>query len=217
MAVSAPTLVSVLLLLILPQFCFAQAPGTAPAAPPELTLDEAYRYALRRSETVAIRREVIAETRGRYLQALGRALPQLSLGVDYTRQSIPAGSTIPSFFARRSTTATRLTLSQTLYPGASEFTAVSIAGVERQQRVEEWTRERQLLMGDVSNAYFLVLEQQETVNVLREIDRVLAQQQAAINERIRVGRSRVSERANTQVLIAQNQAAEEQVVWIHAL
>lgn len=214
MAISVPVLFFGLLSCLMPQFCFAQAPGAAPAEPPPaLTLTSAYQYALRRSETVAIRREVITETRGRYLQALGRALPQLSFGFDYTRQSVPPGTTIPSFFARRSTTAERLTLSQTLYPGASEFTAVSIAGVERQQRVAEWNRERQLLLGDVSEAFFLVLEQQETVVVLRDIDRVLAEQQTAINERIRVGRSRVSERVNTQVLIAQNQAAVEQVVF----
>ena len=63
-----------------------------------LTLEECYRLALKRSETVAIQKEIINEAEGRFLQALSGALPKASYEIEETRQD---GSGTSNFTLKR--------------------------------------------------------------------------------------------------------------------
>lgn len=193
-----------LLLLLLAQM------NGIPAARSEsamLTLADCYALALKRSEEIAIRQELIAEAQGRFTQALSGILPRVSFSSSDKWQD-GSGS---SQFTLRKVPERKFVFNQPLFAGFKEFSAMTATKAQGRQRVLEKKRAEQLLFLNVSDAYYLLLEKQEDLRILQSIQKTLSGRLQELLERERLGRSRASEVAGTEAEILRTQAQEEMV------
>ena len=179
----------------------------APAPWHPLTLAECYALALKRSEEIAISGERLDETRGRFLQALGSALPDVSFVSTDKRQD----GTGSSAFTLKHIPERRFTFSQPLFTGFKEFAALAGARAERRGRLHEKTRAEQLLFVDVADAFYLLMEQRRDLFALETIRTTLLARLEELEDRRRLGRSRSSEVASAEAQLRRVEAELEQV------
>jgi len=195
----------ILIFLAVPDYCFAD--NLTVTAENPLTLNDCYRLALKRSETIAIKAEVIREAEAHFLQALNVVMPQLSFLSNDTR----ADATNLSSIYPKASYQRNFNIQQTLFSGLKAIAGVSGSRLERNQRVEEKTRAEQLLFGDVSESFFLLLQQREDLNTLELIRNALKSRIAELKGREGLGRSRHSETVNTQAQLYRVEADFELV------
>lgn len=169
-----------------------------------LTLEDCYTMALKQSEEIALRSERITETEGRFLQALSGMLPRLSFSSIDKRQDGNGNSP----FTRKSLPERKFVFSQPLFSGFKEFAAMKGSKLEKHQREQEKKRAEQLLLVDVSDAFYLLLEQREQLDILNAIRQTLKERIRELQERENLGRSRVSE-----VVAAQAQLHRAEAEW----
>ena len=172
-----------------------------------LTLVGAYRLALKRSETIAIHAELIKETEGRFLQALSGALPRASFQWNERRQDGSGGSA----FTLKEIPERKFVFTQPLFSGFKEFAAIAGSRAERRQRLAERSRAEQLLLVDVSDAFYLLREQREDLNALETTHAALLERIDELNEREQLGRSRRSEVASAEAQLRSVEADLELV------
>ena len=172
-----------------------------------LTLAEAYALALKQSETIAIKAEVLKETEGRFLQALAGALPRASFEASEKRQDGNGSSS----FTLKEIPERKFVFHQPLFSGFKEFAAMAGARAERRERVHDKTRAEHLLLVDVANAFYLLLEQRETLNTYEVIRSALIERIDELSDRERLGRSRRSERVSAEVQVHRTLADVESV------
>ena len=176
----------------------------------DLTLERCYQLALKRSETIAIQQELIRETEGRFLQALGTALPSASFIVSDTRQD---GSGSSAFTLKR-LRQRRFSFSQPLFAGFKEFAAIAGSRAERRERQDQRERAEHLLLVDVANAFYLFLEQQDDLNAVATARTALVERLKELRERETLGRSRRSEVVSSE---AQLRRAEAEIEQLHGV
>lgn len=172
------------------------------AAQEPLMLEEVYALALKQSEVIAIKGELLKETEGRFLQALSGALPRASLEASEKRQDGSGGSA----FTLKNIPERKFVFSQPLFSGFKEFAAMAGARAERRQRTHEKTRAEHLLLVDAANAFYLLLETREALNVLEVNRSALLERIDELTSRERLGRSRPSERVSAEVQLRRLQA-----------
>ena len=194
------SLAALVLLLLLPQ-------GFAKEEKP-LTLSDCYQLALNRSETIAINSEVIREAEGRFAQALGTILPQVSFVWTQTNQDSERAF---SSFNHNGSFESKFVFKQTLFSGFKEFAGMAGSSLERKQRISEKKRAEELLFIDVSDAFYLLLEEQEDLKTMGLIRKALNDRVDELKKREDVGRSRHSEVINTESQLY-NIEAEIQIV-----
>lgn len=159
-----------------------------------LTLEQAYRFALRRSEDISLKAEAIEETQAHFYQALSNIAPQVSFVMTRQEQDAPKNSSgALSTFLRPSTPQKQFTFSQPLFTGFKAMAAVRGAGAERQGRELDYERARQLLLIDVAEAFYTHLGTRRENEILNTILTILKDRMKELEERIRIGRSRQSE------------------------
>ncbi|MEI8175552.1 MAG: TolC family protein [Candidatus Omnitrophota bacterium] len=182
----------------------------ADALPPQertLTLADCYELALKRSETIAINRETIREAEAHFTQSLGLLLPHLSYNVNAFCQDRDAASATNRVHSAEE----KFTLTQTLFSGFKEFAGMSGSKQERAQRVYEYRRARQLLLGDIANAFYLLIEMREESRALTQTRWALLARIEELKARERLGRSRSSEVASAR---AQLYGVESEMVSV---
>ena len=184
----------------------AQPPHAAPASG-TLTLAECFALALKRSEEIAIQTELLAETEGRFLQALSTALPHVSFSSSDKRQD-GSGS---SAFTLKHVPERKFVFTQPLFAGFKEFAAIAGSRAERRQRTHEKTRAEQLLFVDVADAFHLLLEKREDLGALETIRAALIERIDELKEREQLGRSRQSEVASAETQLRRIEAELELV------
>lgn len=164
------------------------------AAP--LKLKDVYEAALNYSLERQIERENVALNEERYSQAKGAVMPTVSLRARHFRQDRIQGQN----FADNQQTSTFLNISQPLFQGLREYTALGIAreNVTRAEKVVE-SYERQLLFEVARVYYSLLIDQRELVNT-RELMKLTKQRVDDLRARVEIGRSRTSE-----LILAQSQ------------
>ena len=172
-----------------------------------LTLADCFVLALKQSETVAIRQEVINETTGRFLQALSGVLPRASFEASEKRQD---GSGSSAFTLKR-LPERKFVFSQPLFSGFKEFAAMAGSRAERRQRRYEKARAEQLLFVDVSDAFYLLREQREDLATLERTRTILLQRIEELRDRERLGRSRPSEAVSAEAQLRRIEAELELV------
>ena len=188
-------------------FLFACAPASSASSDDKpLTLSDCYALALKRSETIAIDAEHINEADARFTQALGTALPHVSFSSTDTKRDASSSSLYPLTSYER-----KFVFKQTLFSGFREFIAMSGSKNERGQRVNEKERAEQLLFVDVSDAFYLLNEEQEDMTVLKKTRGALIERVRELRERERLGRSRKSEVVNAQARLYSIEAEIESV------
>lgn len=174
-----------------------------------LTLKSAYHLALERSETIAIGNEVLQEAEARFQQSLSTILPQAYFLDSERRQDGPRSSDSTS--TRRYVPQRQFTFTQPLFSGFKEFAAMAASKAERRQREQELLRAKQLLLIDVSDAFYLLRNYQENLTTVEEIHKALEDRMAELKKREGLGRSRTSEVASTEARLYQSEANIEAV------
>jgi len=173
-----------------------------------LTLTDCYKLALKESETIAINGELLKEAEAHFLQALGTILPHVSFA---SNQNF---SDATSVFGSKDTYERKFVFSQTLFSGFKELAAITGSQLEKNQRINEKKRAEQLLFVDVADAFYLLLEQREDLQILESIKTVLINRIDFLRHREALGRSRRSEIVTTQAqllsVLAQIEAGKSQ-------
>ena len=105
----------ILSFLMIAAMIFQGSPSWAasPATPSALTLKDCYDLALKRSETIAIQKEKIAEAEGRFQQSFSTILPRVS----YSASNKWQDGTGTSSFTLREVPETKFVFSQPLFSG----------------------------------------------------------------------------------------------------
>lgn len=171
-----------------------------------LTLADCYQLALRQSELIAINSDMIKEADARFIQALSIVLPNVSfISVDNQEEAGPpaitgSSSTTSVFESQEPTTSSvrRFNAKQTLFKGFKALSAIRGSKYDKSQRIDEKIRAEQLLLVDVSNAFYLLIEKRQDLVALSRIRLALAERVKELRSRERLGRSRPSEIVNAK-------------------
>ncbi len=179
-----------------------KAAEVPPSAPLSLTLEECYELAVRRSETLAIRKEEVSRTLANFLTASGEAIGDADFVMTQSRQdpqkasSSGDGSTSSSLaFERRQR---RFVLTQPLFQGFRTLGAISAAGNLKTQRKKEWERAKQLLFLEVVNSFYDYLRLTKDIEIIQGILDLYDDWIKNLNSWVDIGRSRPSEVATAK-------------------
>ena len=177
----------------------------------QVTLKECYDLAVKQSETIAINDQFIAEAEALYGQARGSSLPEIYFGYDSTWQDRPSttGSTPGSFFISPQTN-TKIGIRKNLFTGYKELAAIKSGSNFVGQRKDEKNRALQLLLADVSSAFYGTLQAEADVAVAKKNFQLLQDRLKETKQRVSVGRNRGAEVAalESQVSTLEAQSLE---------
>ncbi len=175
------------------------AQKTAQAAPAQklFTLQEAYKKALVRSESVAITREEIELAQARFYRAFNYFLPQVRYEITRMQQDVngDASSDGDDVFnsGRRTTPTQKFVFSQPIFSGFREIAALTGTGADKKAQRMKYRRARELLFVDVMESYYTLLNGQKDVQTLYAVHRLMSERMRDVRERVDLGRSRESE------------------------
>ena len=161
----------------------------------ELSLQEAYQKAFKRSESVAITAEEIGLARARFYRSFDYFLPQVHFEMTRFEQDVDAeGASSSSFnFSRRTFPEKKFTFSQPLFSGFKEFASLKATGSDKKEQAMKYQRAKEFLFVDVVEAYYNVLSADKDVDVLYRIHRLMSERFKDLRKRVDLGRSRESE------------------------
>ncbi len=166
--------------------------------PALLTLKEAYRLALKQSESVAAKSEELNVAQGHFYQALNVVMPKVNFVMTRSEQDVPtegtlSGNSVGGTFLKPVTNTRRFTFSQPLFSGFKEFAAIQGAGAEKRQKRNEIKRAKELLFVDVMEAFYNFLQARREVEILESTRQALRDRVEELGERVKLGRSRENE------------------------
>lgn len=201
----AITIIFAIIFTCMPKYLLCQETMRyVPASPPqydrqvtpeeikkELTLSDCYQLALVQSERIAIDADQIKIAEARFLTALGTITPHVSfLSQDYQEKKLTyddLGLQTPKLSQRQ------FNVTQTLFDGFKAIAAVRESRYQRTQYTYEKTRAEQLLLLDVANAFYLLIEKREDIKALEKTRAALDERVKELIGRARLGKSRPSE------------------------
>jgi outer membrane protein len=187
---------SIFTILFLSFISLVQADGENIKAAP-LTLADCYNLALKQSEKIAINAEQIKEAEARFSQSLGTLMPHIYFNSTKNWQdTLDSGGS--SLNASGNALEQKFTFQQTLFSGFKEFAAMKASKLQESQYLNEKIRAEQLLLVDVANSFYLLLEQRADLRSLEWIKESLKERIRDLMEREKLGRSRRSEVVNTE-------------------
>jgi len=164
---------------------------------PALTLSDCYRMSLVQSEIIAIDADFIKLTEAHFLQAISIMMPNASFQsydfqqADNTIEDVGGGAS--SAFANLKSSTRNFNYTQTLFNGFKAIAAIRGSKYERNQRTEEKIRAEQLLLVDVANAFYLLIEKRQDIKVLSMTKSALSRRVKELRDRADIGKSRPSE------------------------
>ncbi|MFO1519015.1 MAG: TolC family protein [bacterium] len=192
--------VRILFLLFLGFLCFPSFSRAAAEKTGKIGLQECYELAIKRSETVAISDEEIKRVKARYIQALGSALPVIAFnGQEFLQDDSSQGNSgtaagsVANTLTRFSTPQVALTLNQTLFDGFKVINALKLTHADR--RLQHYKKEdvERLLFRDVATAFYAIAKIEQDIRTSQKIIGVLKGQIGELKDRVKLGKSRVSE------------------------
>ena len=163
------------------------------------TLPRCYALSLKQSELIAIDADRVKETEARFLQALSIMLPHVTFLSTDTQEASPndAGTTFSTLKPAKSSER-KFNYTQTIFSGFKAFAGMKGANLERKQRINEMVRAEQLLLVDVSDAFYTLVEKREDLAALQMIRKALMRRMLNLKRREDLGRSRQSEVVNAK-------------------
>ena len=177
------------------------SPDSELPEPISLTLSDCYKLALRQSEVIGISAEQIKIAEARFLQALSIMLPNIS----FVSADIQQGSASDAFTdvsgaltSSIKDSQRQFTVTQTLFNGFKAFAGITGSKLERNQFVNQKIRAEQLLLVDVSDAFYLLKEKREDLKALQKTRVALLNRVKELRQRENLGRSRPSEVVNAK-------------------
>ena len=167
-----------------------------------ISLEAAYQAALKRSETIADQLEQVQQAEETYKQAIATVLPSVSGSAAYLFQD-PNGS---STYSPSSQPLVKLTASQPLFQGFREYAGLRRADKLKEVAVSTEARARVLLYNDVASNFLSLLSlEQDERNYSTQAE--LTQKRVdELADRVRIGRSRPSEKLTAETQLAQARA-----------
>jgi len=176
----------------------------------QMSLEQYYQAALKRSEVIGAHRELIIQAEEQYRQARAARLPALSGVASYTQ--LDSSSIAPSTPSTQpSQSVARLTVTQPLFRGFREFAALRQTRALVSAQDDDYRRARVLLFEDVVQNFYTVLSLEKDLdNYSREIEQNLARKKD-LQARARIGKSRTSEVLNVEAAISSLRAQVEQI------
>ena len=186
------------LLIIFSSFISEACLFASEEAPNPLTLSDSYRLALKRSEDIGMKTELINEAQGHFYLAMSQILPSFSFQMthfeqDASKQNNGGASGGYGISTRRSTPQKQFVFSQPIFSGFKEIAGVQGAGAEKAQRKFERQRAEELLFMDVVESYYLVIQYRKGLEILNSTHKLLEDRLKELTERVKLGRSRDSE------------------------
>jgi outer membrane protein len=169
-------------------FCAEPAGQNTP-----LTLFDCYKLALKQSEIIAVDAELIKQAEAHFLQAFGTLMPQVSFSNTITRNN---SAKFPSY---NNTHEGKFAFTQALFSGFKELAGMSGSHLEKSQRENELLRAEQLLFGDVSDAFYLFMEERDVLKALETTRKAFLDRIDELKTRVNLGKSRTSEVVSTEV------------------
>ncbi len=179
---------------------------TAQGAPVRVDLPSAFRFALERTESVAVENSRLQQTEAQQKQALATVLPNLALEADYFRQKAPTTAT------RSDQTTAQLTLRQSLFQG-SNWANLSRARNEIESGQQSVLNSKVILFSEVARAYYELLAAEQDQKNLRTSVTLTSERVTDLQQWRKIGRSRPGELFTAQsqlALLQSNLLASEQ-------
>ncbi len=193
--------------LLLPLSAAAQSVSTSPAPGRPLSLAEAYRLALARSEEIAISGATYEETLAKTDEIFSHVLPHVSLMGSETLQDVPPGP--PNQFIQRNREQGWVALHQPLFTGLREFLAYRASKDLGRAAELSLERAKQLLYRDTARAYLDLLAAQDDIRIRGALVSITQKRVEDLKEFRKVGRARASEMLAAESQLAQNLAQLE--------
>ncbi len=177
-----------------------------PSAAAALTLDDYYAAALKRSEVVATQGELIRQAEERYRQAGATLLPTVNGIASYTRLDSGASDTTANPTRQPHS---RLTATQPLFRGFREFATVRQTQALMGAQGEDYRGARVQLFKDVAQNFYDVLALERDLANLDGQIRQHQQREKELEDRVRIGRSRIGEVLTVQATVGTLRAQVE--------
>ena len=193
---------------------------------PTLSLEECYRLALIQSETVAIQKEAIARATAQIFNAASQGLGKVDFIVNRTLQdnqqsNLSGGLGASGDLGDPNVQESKFTISQPLFQGFKAIGALTGAGSFKREQTEDWIRAKELLYTDVARAFYNVLRYEKEIEINRDIHALLEKRIKELEDREKIGRSRVSEvitaKTNLKILEADLSSAEGALATVRYL
>ncbi len=162
-----------------------------------LTLDDCFRYAFKRSEALAIKKEEIGRSFANFLEATGEVVGDFDFVVTDFHQdsdgSSGASGSIGSTFSAPERRERKFVMSQPLFQGFKAIGALTGSGSLAKQHREEWQRAKQLLFLDVVNFFYDRLRIEKDTEIISGIFTASSDRIKELHGWEEIGRSRTSE------------------------
>jgi outer membrane protein len=175
----------------------------------ELTLDDAWRLALHRSESLALGGEELARIRTRSEQILAQVLPYASFRASYIRQddrSGTAGSDTARSLTLDERTQYNFNVRQPLFSGLAELYALRQSGALGAAAEEDLRHAKLLLYGDVADVFYAVLSAERGLATRIDVLRLAQERLEELAARARLGITRRAEVLQQEAEVASIQA-----------
>jgi len=191
---------------------FAQENASTPPPRQKSTLnfDEAYRLALKQSETVAMAQIQVDRAASGLYAATGDAIGEGTFRMTQFRQDESFGSAgaggSTSTSLKEVKRERKFVFEQPLFQGLHSFGLFTQGFALWNQRSHEGRRTEELLFLDVANAFYTVLELKHDVQITDEIISLLKDRMKELDQWERIGKSRPSEIATAEAVISTQEA-----------
>lgn len=180
----------------------AASTGTVAGKP--ISLEEAYKLSLTRSEQLAIQGQGVAELEARISELYSNVRPRVSVIGSHLWQDEPdGGGGFATNFAQRTRPEARVNARQPLFSGFREFLAVRSAKRSVEAGELDLLAAKQKLYQDVADAYLRLLGVHQELETRRRVVEHTSDRAEDLRQRERIGRSRKSE-----LLAAESQLAQ---------
>lgn len=197
------------------------------AAPSQVSLEEAYKAAVAKSELVQQSAEQLNQADARESQIKGGIYPNLSFNAGHTIQALPANP-VAAQFSPQHQTVVNVSLSQPLFRGLREWNGLKQLGHMRSALVAGQEQLFNRLYQEVATAYLQILSFEQDLRHLKDQMSIYEGRVKELGTRVRRGESNETDvvtaestaaslLAETQVLEGQLDAARETFHFLTAL
>jgi outer membrane protein len=187
------------------------APACVQAAEP-LSLNDCFKASLKRSEVLATQQELIIQAEENYHKAWGTILPAVNGSYSYFYQHAPGLSSSGNTASSAAQQTTKIMADQPLFRGFKDFAAVNAAkaSITAQEQARQWAGMQ--LYGDVAQAFYTRLSVQKDLALLDNELELYETRIKDLQDRLTIGRSRITEVLTVQSAKAILKAQREQML-----
>ncbi len=177
-----------------------------------LSLEDCFKAALKRSEVLATQQELVVQAEENYHRAWGAILPTINSSYSYFHQHAPGLTSSGNTQSSTGQQTLKIMADQPLFRGFRDFAALNVTKnfITAQEQARQWAGMQ--LYRDVAQAFYTCLAVQKDLHVLdNELD-LYQKRIKELQDRLTIGRSRITEVLTVQAAQAILKAQREQVL-----